>query len=367
VATPRVNDTGLTSSNPFPAGYMRGFATACDRACAVTAVTREVSLGRVAVRLRFAGPALLPLVERFTDVATKRTSSAAARLAVDLWDAESTGVDAPPVPMAGAVSHGRGAFAYEPTARTWISFPRGIRRDGTYDATIMLDERTGRAQYFVRNRDVLPAHEWAAPLRAVLQWGLNGPDRLLVHAGAVGMRGQAALLTGPSGSGKSTTAVAAMLAGCDCLGDDYVFLDMGRSRAMAHSVYRTAKLTADAVRLLPGLAPALTHGASHDEKRVIDLGLERSRRSLPVTAIVVPFIEPARAGRLDRISPGAALRALAPTSVLHTPQRDATELGPLGRLARAIPAYALAVGSGDPIADVTPMLTALLGAETAGA
>ncbi len=320
-------------------------------------------MGPCTVRLRFAGPALLPLARPFGHLPTERTCGPAPSLTIEVWDAASTGVGPPALPCAAAVTTGRGEFAYEPTTRVRVAFPCGIRRDGTFDAMTMLDERAGIARYFVRHRDLVPAHDRVAPMRAILQWGLNGPDHLLAHAGAVAGTGSAALLAGPSGSGKSTTAVGALLAGYGCLGDDYVFLDVGRSQTMVHPLYITAKLATDAVRLLPGLEHHRALGPGSGRKRVVDLtslGSEGSRRALPVAAIVVPHIDPAMPGRLDPISPGAALLALAPTTVLHTPQRDASELGPLRRLVRSVPAYRLALGSGDPIGDAAPMLAAVL-------
>jgi hypothetical protein len=304
----------------------------------------------------------VPLAEPFTWVGAARTPQSDPFLAIDLWDAASTGIRPPRLPFADGVTCGRGEFAYEPTAQVRISFPHGIRRDGTFDAMTMLDERARLARYFVAHRDLVPAHDRAAPMRAVLQWRLNRSEHMLVHSGAVAGDGHAVLLAGPSGSGKSTTAVGALLAGFDCLGDDYVFLDMHRSPTVVHSLYTTAKLTDDAVRLLPGLDRHPGLGAWLGDKRVVNLTSlgSTSFRARPLTAIIVPHMDPARSGRLDRISPGAALLALAPTTVLHTPQRDAAELGLLGRLAKSVPAYRLALGGGDAIGDAAPMLAALL-------
>lgn len=331
---------------------------------AAAVITRELSLGPVTVRLRFAGPALLPLAASLTHVAAGDSSGTDAFLTIDLWDADSTGVVPPPVSFSGADAPGRGEFSYDHETGVWISFPSGVRRDGTFAAMTVLNEPAGTAQYFVSHPNRVPAHEWASPLRAVLQWGLNRPDHLLVHAGAVGTAGRAALLTGPSGTGKSTTAVAALLAGYDCLGDDYVFLHIGGSQPLVHSLYPTAKLTGHALSLLPALEHhAALRSASGDEKRVLDLTRLRPqalRRPLPIGAIVVPDIKQAQRAQLDRLSPGAALRALAPTTVLHTPRRDAAELGPLAKLVRSVPAYRLVIGSGEPTRDVAPMLDRLL-------
>ena len=332
---------------------------------AATPITRELRLGRVTVRLRFAGPALLPLAASLSQLTAGGRSGPEPSLAIDLWDADSTGVLPPPFPRTPGGAPARGEIRHDREAGVLISFASGVReRDGAFTAMTAYDERAAVARCFVSHPGHLPAHEWAAPLRAALQWGLNRPDHLLVHAGAAGIGGRGALLTGPSGSGKSTAAVASLLAGCDCLGDDYVFLDLGGPQPIAHSLYTTAKLTRHALELLPDLEhhPALRAARGHD-KRILDLtllGPQALRRPLPIAAIVVPDIEPARCGRLDRLSPGAALLALAPTTVLHAPRRDAAELGPLAKLVRSVPAYRLAIGSGEPIGVVAPMLARLL-------
>jgi hypothetical protein len=332
--------------------YLRQFAAASGCALEQTgAITRHVQLGETTTQLRFAGPALLPyaapLAHRFGQVEANQSR----HLAIELWDAESTGVSPPPFPCHDDDPLGRGETRRYPEDHARIRFTSGVRpRDGTLAVVTVFDERAEVIRYFASSPDQIPWYEQAAPLRSALQWGLTGTGGLFVHAGAVGASGRCILLAGRSGSGKSTIAVAALLAGFDFLGDDYVYLTLDASGAdpVAHSLYATAKLTPESLILMPQLAdhPALRLRIGAD-KHVLDisaLGPQGLRHACPVSAIVIPHLQPGRPGGIEPVTPGAALLAMAPSTVLQVPKPTAAELGPLAQLARRIPAFRLAVG-----------------------
>jgi hypothetical protein len=351
--------------------------------------TRTICLGKTRVLLRFAGPTLLPfaapLAHQFGPgpAGPNPAGPPEAQLTIELWDAASTGVLPPPWPRDEDVP-AKGQVRRYAEAGVWVRFSGGVRRsDGAFAAMTVFDERASVISYFVSTPDWIPWHERSAPLRTALQWGLAGPDRLLVHAGAVGRDGRCVLLAGRAGSGKSTMAVAALLADCDFLGDDYLFVALGAPHPVAHSLHATAKLAPEALTLLPGLAghAALRLPAGAD-KHVLNVGAIRPdglRRSARIMAIVVPQVEPlsgprvgprlGRRGRpqtspaagLERCSPGAALLALAASTVLQAPQRDAAELGPLAKLVRSVPAYRLALS--ETVAPITGVIDQLIGLE----
>ena len=206
--------------------YLDEFAHACGEAMQRSGpIVRDLRLGPTTVRLRIAGPALLP----FIGVLTHPWHAVAASeplLRVELWDRHSTGVAPPPFPVRQDPPAGPGEIRSYDDADLRILFHSGTDpRDGSFAALTMFDERTSTARYFVSDAARIPWWERAAPVRAALHWGLSRPDRLLVHAGAVGSAGRGVLLTG-AGAGKSTTALAAVCAGLDYLGDDYVFMDL---------------------------------------------------------------------------------------------------------------------------------------------
>lgn len=346
-------------------GYLSRFASAFERARETTGlVPHDIRLGGALVRLRFAGPALVPFV--LPALAHLRTEAIdePPRLTVDIWDAASTGVFPPPFPVRGEDAPAGGEVRYYDGARVRAVFPSGVRpEDGAFGAIIVYDEETSVAQYFVTRPDQIRSHERAAPLRPLLDWALSGSDRLLVHAGAVGLDGKGVLLTGRGGSGKSTSAVAATLAGHEYLGDDYVLIDLAGLAPVVHSLYVTAKLSQESADLLSYQSKIFERkAASYGEKLVFDIsqlrrgGFEHSAR---VIAIVVPVVRAGGPTGLHRISAGAALQALAPSTIFQAPRRDGTTFSPLVRLARSVPAYSLELG-GAP-GEVGPVLSELLG------
>lgn len=328
------------------------------------AEVHDLRLGGGVVRLRFAGPALLPCVlSAFGHVRADDRGAERPVLTVEMWDGASTGVLPPAFPLGGSDAPVRGETRIYPDAGVSALFHGGVHpRDGTFESITIFDERDSVARYFLTAPDTISWYERAAPLRGVLHWGLARPDRLLVHAGAVGAGGSVVLLAGRAGSGKSTTAVASLLAGHDYLGDDYVLVDLTDSRPVAHSLYATAKLTPAATALLPGLPDAYRARPAHDAKKhVLDISRLRPggvRTSASVVAIVLPRLCPGAATGLRKTSANAALLALAPTTVFQAPRHDGAALRPLADLARRVPAYTLDLG-GRP-EEAVPVLARLL-------
>jgi len=363
--TLNLNVAGRAESDHFPAReYQCELASAFQRAeAAAGTVVHDIRLGTALVRLRFAGPSLVPFVlPAFGHLATDAADEHPF-LTVELWDGASTGVFPPPFPLRGEDAPGRGEVREYDDVGVRAVFHSGVRpHDGVFRSVTLFDETACVAQHFVTRPDQTHWHERAAPLRAVLHWALSRPDRVLVHAGAVGIGGRAVLLTGPGGSGKSTSAIAACQAGYDYLGDDYVLVDLAGPQPVAHSLYATAKLAPAAASLLPALSYALDrHTAPDGAKLVIDMGQVRPGglgTSARIVGIVLPQRDPGGRTRLRRASAGAALQALAPSTVFQAPRRDGAAFASLAELARSVPAHVLGLG-GTPD-DVGPVLSRLL-------
>jgi hypothetical protein len=331
--------------------HVEEFAAACGRAMAeVGTVEHDLVLGGAAVRLRFAGESLVPLIHGLRHQ-LRAPAKRAPAATIELWDAASTGVLPPPLPVAQSGVPAEAEILTYGGMTVLVQSPvRG--RDGAYEALTVLDAETATARCFVTTPARIPRYEYAAPLRPVLQWALNGRDHVFVHAGAVGAGGRGVLLTGRAGSGKSTTAVAGLIGGLDYLGDDYVFVDLADARPVAHSVYATAKLAPGAPAIAGLDAEPLAGGAA---KHVVDVETVRAgglARRMEIVANLLPVVAAGEPTRIEPATAGAALLALAPTSVLHPPQRDAGELAPLATLARRVPAHRLVLG-GEPRDAVT--------------
>lgn len=347
--------------------YLREFGNACHRAMRTAGpVVHDLRVGGASVRLRFAGPALVPLLLPALAHLSAEATGGRPDLTLELWDASSTGVLPPPFPWRGEDVRARGEIRGYNEGGVRAVFHGGIRPgEDDFTAVTIFDQRAAVARFFVLAPRCVPWYERAAPLRTALHWGLNRPGRLLVHAGAIGRDGRGVLLAGPGGTGKSTTAVAALLGGLHYLGDDYVLVDTAARHPVAHSLYATAKLAPAATALLPGL-PTVGDGPAdaQDEKHVLDVSRLRGgglRKSMRIIAIVLPRLHPGAPTGLVRASAGAALLALAPSTTFQAPRADGGALRTLADLARRVPAYALAMGG--PPDDAVPVLARLLEAD----
>jgi hypothetical protein len=126
--------------------------------------------------------------------------------------------------------------------------------------------------------------------------------------------------------------MAAVHHGLRFVADDYILLDAAKCEAI--SLYNT-------ISVLP--APG------SDEKTVVDLTSLRPgslSASLPVRAIVAPCIRGHRT-LVRPVSPAAALRAWAPSTVFHMPFDNGAVVSTLADVVGRIPCFALDVGDNE--------------------
>jgi hypothetical protein len=205
----------------------------------------------------------------------------------------------------------------------------------------------------------LPLYERAAPFLLLFHWwhALGRDDSFLLHAAAVGTEDRGGvLLAGRGGSGKSTTALASLLdGGWRYVADDYCVVQAGVERPTVHSLYCSTKLDAKTLASFP----ALSRGASfpdigRDPEEKIVLNLYRSfprsfRKDLPLRAIVLPrVLKEHNRGRLSRFTPvgaGAAVRALAPSTLFQLPGAGPNNFRMIAALANRLPCFELELGS----------------------
>jgi hypothetical protein len=222
-------------------------------------------------------------------------------------------------------------------------------------AVTVADLRRKRAFFLVSDASRMPWFESAAPFRAALHWLLGAAGAGLVHAGAVGSGGEGVLIAGRGGNGKSTLAVAAVLAGLDFAGDDYIALGF-EPDPVAHSIHATAKLGAASMELLPKARPAVVRAtAGPEEKTSLDLSLLRDGCVVPrlrLRGIVLPRLSTGSPD-LREVSGAEALLALAPSTVFQLPGREGDAMDGLAELARQVPAWELSTGDGPHAAAAT--------------
>jgi hypothetical protein len=194
----------------------------------------------------------------------------------------------------------------------------------------------------------LPWWEVAAPFRNPLFWLLGNRGRVLTHAAAVGFGGRAALIVGPGGSGKSTTALTCLLAGFDYLGDDYTVTSTDGGPRV-DCLYGSAKLSPQGIEGMEDLVrDAAGFTGADGEKLVVWPSRtfpDRVVTSAAVQVILVPTITGEPATTLAPIAKAAALRALAPSSILQFPAGGAAALTAMARLVEAVPCRTLLLGT----------------------
>jgi len=301
----------------------------------------DVSIAGVRVRLRFAGPALEPLVLPALSHLTVPVASTDVALTVALFDSASTAVPMPP-PAWGPRDYGaKGEIVGFNDDRIRTVFQPGVDILHLYDAA----RRVG--VYWVAAPAVVPWWESSFPLRTMLHWWAAPSSLQPVHAGSVGRDGRAVLVAGASGAGKSTTALACLDAGFDYLGDDYVLVDVASTTA--YSLYGTAKLEPENLARFPGLVPLVANPERlGDQKAMVyldDHRPDRLARTLRLRAIVLPRVTGRPGSGLAPASPAAALRVLAPTTSAQLPGYGREVVTKLGALVRALPCYRLDAGT----------------------
>ncbi len=337
---------------------------------------RTIRIGAVTIRLVAAGsrlsdalwPALVPSPSAEpSTAATSALPAAPAEVTVELWDVAEAGDPLPALSLFAADPSAPGTAVSAGSIEAWFQ--------PVESAISLIDHERGRAWYCVRATAELPAWEAGAPLRAILRWALADHGLHLVHAAGLGHDGQdgqdgrGILLTGRGGSGKSTTTALGVAQGLATVGDDYVVVDPS-ARSM-HALYRTAKLDprlVDAHAAFAGVAartvPPLEVGDAlvAAQKRMLwldELHPTCLVPTLPIDAILLPHVErDEHATHLAPAHAAAALRALAPSTLLQLPGRGRDTLAAMRELAAAVPVHDLALGHD--LDGVAPALRAFL-------
>jgi hypothetical protein len=204
----------------------------------------------------------------------------------------------------------------------------------------------------------IASYEHAAPFLLLFHWWYAlGCDRsFLLHAAAVGTEDRGGLLlAGRGGSGKSTTALASLLDGRWLyVADDYCVVLEEREGATVHSLYCSAKLDAKTLAGFPGLSrSASSLDGWRDPQEKIILNLHRSfskrlRRELPLRAILLPSIPKESNGegpsRFTPVGSGAAVRALAPSTLFQLPGAGANNFRMIAALTNRLPCFQVELG-----------------------
>ena len=297
-----------------------------------------LSIAGLSIRFSFAGGAmrerLLPAL-----ISSPAGVGIEPDLTVRVWDCASAGLPAEGLPWRPEDIGPRGAVDVATNATIRTAFMVGS------SALSMLDLERRIGLFRVRDAEALPWYERAAPFRTLLHWALELRGCRFVHAAAIATAQGGALLAGRGGSGKSTTAMLCLENGFGYAGDDYVGITMD-DRPYVHVVFTSAKLSATSIAWLPFLRPAIRVQPEGEEKGVAMIGELLPQQivpTFPLRAVIVPSVA-GGASRLRRISGGAALRALAPTTLFQLPGSGAEAFAHVAEIVRRLPAWSLELG-----------------------
>ena len=224
-------------------------------------IDRYYTIAGKTIRLRFAGPALIPYVTRALEHASIEPV-AQPDLTINVWDSASTRSKIPDVAwfksyrqepgVILSVREGSHCMAYQSNTGV-LSF-------------LDIAETTG--YYWVADAERLPYYEVARPMSLLLHWWFHHEGYQMLHAAAIGLDGKGIVLAGKGGSGKSSTSLHWLEAGLGYAGDDLCIVRKAISPTV-HSVYNTAMIFPKDVSLFPSLKPSLAEPFSvNDEKRV---------------------------------------------------------------------------------------------------
>lgn len=328
-----------------------GFDRAVTRA---DVVERDFGVAGFRLRLRFAGPALIPAIVPAV-AHLELPVGATPDLTIDLFDSESPRT---PLPFLAArlVDLMRLRWWETLQGRREIKGMNGARIRSVFhlgpDILVLWDRERKRGLYWVERADSIPYYEKGYPLSVLFNWWLSSLGHQVVHAACIGGPHGGVLLTGRGGSGKSTTTLTCILAGLQIAGDDYAAIDT--ADGTAHSLYNTIKLkTLADVDRFPGLAARVSNlervgDGPHDEKAMVFLheylpqGLTAS---MPIRAILVPRIVDRAETTIVPAPAALAFKALAPSTVFQLPGNSHDAFRTLAQLTRRLPTYEIQLGS----------------------
>lgn len=317
------------------------FTLACgvfDRASETQAVDRFYQIAGHGVRLRFASETLVPLL---TPALAHLATSAppATELTIYIWESDLPGLeDLPPLPWTRE--------DYTPQGEIRDHDGSGIKTAIHSDILSMLNAEANLGIYWVRDARQLTYTESGSPLLRLFHWWMRSHGKQLVHAGAVGTQEGGALLVGKGGSGKSTTCLLCLSSGLSYVGDDYCLISTDHF-PYVHSLYCSGKIHPQDIDRLPSLDSDLSNRAQLPVEKALYFLHQHKEVSLgfPVRAVLMPRVTGLSKTTLQKVSPSASLKALAPSTIFQLPGAGAQAFKTLGNVVKQVPSYLLEVGT----------------------
>jgi len=336
-------EAATSLSNSSPEAFFDSAYRAFDQATGAGAEVREFyyEIGGFPICIRIVGPAM---ATRLTPaLAHNAISPTAPALTICVWDTVSTDVAMPTPPWEHADYLKRAEVRGYSNDRILTAY------DVWGGALRMLDTQQNIGIFWTRDAATLQVYDRGAPLRMILHWWMRERGRQFVHAGAVGTAEGGVLLAGKSGSGKSTTAVSCLDSDLLYASDDYCLIST-EPTPYVYSLYSSTKL--ESVHLedrLAHLKPLISNPEEiEEEKALLFLAQHypnKVTRGFPIRAILLPRVTGKRETTLTQASPVAALKALAPSTMLQLSGTGQQEFRAMSTFVKQVPSYHLELGT----------------------
>jgi hypothetical protein len=197
--------------------------------------------------------------------------------------------------------------------------------------------------YWVKESSEVPWWECTFSFRILLHLWTQDLPAQLVHAGAIAKDGEAFLITGKSGSGKSTSCLNLLRAGYQYLGDDYVWLELGKEVAV-HTLYQTAKIEPENVdERFQDWKPFIQNKDLYrKQKAIFDVHQLFPASAIPsatLKGILLPKVLDQESTTMMKSSATHALMAMAPTTLHHLPHNRVGSYQKMTDVSASLPAY----------------------------
>ena len=319
--------------------------------------------------LRFAGRALVPQVtSALAHLESDRVAKPA--LTVSLWDTVSTQTGMPLL-VSSLIQLLRLRWWELLDSRREIKGFNDHRIRSAFhlgpDILSLLDIQQNQALYWVMDASQIPYYERGSPLQTILNWWAANHGCQYVHAGAVGTEAGGVLLAGKGGCGKSTAALACIGSRLKYASDDYSLVAINPT-PRAYSLYSTAKLKGiEDIRRFPLLAPMIDNMDRLDEEKAMiflhEHHPEKIVSEFPLRAILLPQFTGKPETKLHPAKPVAALRALAPSTILQLAGAGQEAFRLMSALVQRVPCYIFETGT--EISRIPEVILSLLNSEAA--
>jgi hypothetical protein len=305
-----------------------------------------------AVRLRIAGSGFADKLPGAL-AHLRRPAGEEPSLTIHAWDDLSTGTSLPRLLSRYLHFVQMHCFDYLGPRNEMTDFhgPR-IRAIMHLDPVVvsLFDPVKSVALYWTGDVAQIPIWDWGTPLRVILNEWAKLRGLFLAHSGAVGLAEGGVIFAGKSGSGKSTSALACLGQGALMYaGDDYSLLST-TAHPHVHSLYCSAKLKGipDFNRFAHLLPLVVNRDHLERQKALVllnDAFREKVTAGFPLRAILLPRITGRTETTIEPSSPIAALKALAPSTLLQLPGDGRETMTQLSALVRRVPTYTLNAGT----------------------